>query len=77
MSETPPSDADLLRTLEGRIEELTALCRHLREDNAKWRARHQALSSEHARLSERARQARARIEEVIGRVAVLTGERRS
>ncbi|MDA8390584.1 MAG: TIGR02449 family protein [Gammaproteobacteria bacterium] len=76
MSETPPSDAELLQKLEGRIEELAALCRRLQEDNAKWRARHKALSTEHARLNERARLARARIEEVIGRVAVLTGEKR-
>ncbi|MHB1566422.1 MAG: cell division protein ZapB [Acidiferrobacter sp.] len=76
MSDGSAPDVEVLKKLEGRVDDLIALCRRLQEDNARWRARHQALSAEHARLNERTRAARARVEEMIGRVAILTRESR-
>ncbi|WP_297361799.1 hypothetical protein [Acidiferrobacter sp.] len=76
MSGESPPDADALARLERRIEDLVAACRRLQEDNANWRARHQALSAEYVRLNERTRVARSRVEEMIGRVAALTREER-
>ena len=76
MSGESPPDADALARLERRIEDLVAMCRRLQEDNANWRARHQALSAEYVRLNERTRAARSRVEEMIGRVAALTREDR-
>lgn len=76
MGEGSTPDIEVLKKLEGRIDDLIALCRRLQEDNVRWRARHQTLSAEHARLNERTRAARARVEEMIGRVATLTRESR-
>ena len=76
MSGESPTDADALSRLERRVEDLVAVCRRLQEDNATWRARHQALSAEYVRLNERTRAARSRVEEMIGRVAALTREGR-
>ncbi len=76
MSGESPFDANALASLERRVEDLVAMCRRLQEDNAAWRARHQALSAEYARLNERTRAARARVEEMIGRVAALSREAR-
>ncbi len=76
MSGESPSDADALARLERRVEDLVAVCRRLQDDNASWRARHQALSAEYVRLNERTRAARVRVEEMIGRVAALAREDR-
>ena len=76
MSGEPPFDTDALARLERRVEDLVALCRRLREDNAMWRARHQALSAEYVQLNERTRVARTRVEEMIGRVTALAREGR-
>lgn len=74
MSDSPTFDMEALVALERRVDELVALCRRLQEDNAQWRTRHQALSAEYARLNERTRVARARVEEMIGRVGMLARE---
>lgn len=76
MSGEPPVEADALARLERRIEDLVAACRRLQEDNAQWRARHQALSAEYVRLNERTRVARGRVEEMIGKVAAMAREAR-
>ena len=74
MSGETPFDVDALAKLERRVEDLVAMCRRLQEDNATWRARHQALSAEYVRLNERTRAARSRVEEMIGRVAAIARE---
>ncbi|HUW99270.1 MAG TPA: hypothetical protein VMV40_10635 [Acidiferrobacter sp.] len=76
MSGEPLFDVDALVKLERRVEDLVAMCRRLQEENAAWRARHQALSAEYVRLNERTRAARTRVEEMIGRVAAIARESR-
>lgn len=76
MSREPTSDTDALARLERRVEDLVALCRRLQEDNALWRARHQALSVQYVQLNERTRAARTRVEEMIGRVTAMAREGR-
>lgn len=76
MSGESASDTDALARLERRVEDLVALCRRLQEDNAVWRARHQALSAQYVQLNERTRAARTRVEEMIGRVTAMTREGR-
>jgi cell division protein ZapB len=64
-------EADELKTLEGRIDELIEACRRLRQENLALKSEHEALSSRHLRLSEKTKIARERIESMIGRLKAL------
>lgn len=64
-------DNDELRNLEGRIDQLIEVCQRLQQENRSLRVQHQDLNTQHTRLMEKTRLARARIEAMIGRLKVL------
>lgn len=64
-------EADEIRKLEGRIDQLIEFCQHLKLENHSLKSKHKDLAVEHARLVEKTRLARARIEGMIGRLKTL------
>lgn len=64
-------DSEELRNLEGRIDQLIEVCQRLKQENRSLRVQNQDLNSQHSRLMEKTRLARARIEAMIGRLKAL------
>ena len=60
-----------LKILESRIDELIETCRRLKSENQSLKTDQNDLSEQHARLMEKARLARARIETMIDRLKAL------
>lgn len=64
-------ESDELKQLESRVDQLIEACQRLQSENHALRAEQGSLSAEHARLIEKTRVARARIETMIGRLKAL------
>lgn len=60
-----------LKILESRIDELIETCRRLKNENQALKSDQNNLSEQHARLMEKTRHARARIETMIDRLKAL------
>jgi cell division protein ZapB len=60
-----------LKILESRIDELIETCRRLKSENQSLKSEQTDLSEQHARLMEKTRLARARIETMIDRLKAL------
>ena len=60
-----------LKILESRIDELIETCRRLKNENHSLKSDQNNLSEQHARLMEKTRLARARIETMIDRLKAL------
>ena len=66
-----PVQTDELKQLERRIDDLIDACERLRNENRSLRSEHSALSERLAKLVEKTRVARERIESMIGRLKAL------
>ncbi len=64
-------DNDDLKNLEGRIDQLIDACQRLKRENESLRSEQNSLTARHARLVEKTRIARERIEAMIGRLKAL------
>jgi cell division protein ZapB len=64
-------ESDEIRNLESRIDQLIELCQRLEQENDSLKSENRDLLTEHARLVEKTRLARARIESMIGRLKAL------
>lgn len=64
-------DSEELINLEGRIDQLIEVCQRLKQENRSLRVQNQDLNTQHTRLMEKTRLARARIEAMIGRLKAL------
>ncbi len=64
-------DSTDLKILESRIDELIEACRRLKNENHSLKSDQNNLSEQHARLMEKTRHARARIETMIDRLKAL------
>lgn len=64
-------DSDDLKKLETRIDELINACLRLRQENEALKNEQSQLNERHARLTEKTRIARERIETMIGRLKAL------
>ncbi len=60
-----------LKILESRIDELIETCRRLKSENHALKSDQSNLNEQHARLMEKTRVARARIETMIDRLKAL------
>ena len=60
-----------LKILESRIDELIETCRRLKIENSSLKSDQNNLNEQHARLMEKTRLARARIETMIDRLKAL------
>ncbi|MFQ5937920.1 MAG: TIGR02449 family protein [Acidiferrobacterales bacterium] len=60
-----------IQNLESRIDQLVEFCQRLKVENHSLKAQNDDLAAEHARLIEKTRLARARIESMIGRLKAL------
>ena len=60
-----------LKILESRIDELIEACRRLKLENSSLKSDQNNLNEQHARLMEKTRLARARIETMIDRLKAL------
>lgn len=60
-----------LEKLEDRIDALISTCQLLREENTSLKTEKHSLEQQHARLVEKTRTARSRIEGMIGRLKAL------
>ncbi len=60
-----------LKILESRIDELIETCRRLKSENQSLKSDQNNLNEQHARLMEKTRLARARIETMIDRLKAL------
>lgn len=65
------ADSSDLKILESRIDELIETCRRLKSENQSLKTDQDGLSEQHARLMEKTRLARARIETMIDRLKAL------
>jgi len=68
---TMAADPDDLKALEHRIDELIEACQRLKSENQELRMEQDQLNVEHAKLVEKTRIARERIESMIGRLKAL------
>jgi len=64
-------DSDDLKQLESRIDQLIEACQKLRNENDALKSEHGSLQAERARLLEKTRMARERIESMIDRLKAL------
>lgn len=64
-------DSDEIKNLESRIDRLIAFCQHLEQENSSLKSENKGLLDEHARLIEKTKLARTRIETMIGRLKAL------
>jgi len=64
-------DNEDLKKLETRIDELINACQRLRKENQALKTDQGQLNDKHARLTEKTRVARERIESMIGRLKAL------
>ena len=60
-----------LKNLEDRIDALISTCQSLRDENSTLKTEKHGLEQQHARLMEKTRAARSRIESMIGRLKAL------
>jgi len=60
-----------LKNLENRIDKLLDTCQRLKKENSALKSERDNLNQEHAKLTEKTRIARERIETMIGRLKVL------
>ena len=65
------ANADALRALSLRIDELVLLARRLQDENRSLRQSQEALASERANLLAKNEQARSRVEAMISRLRAL------
>ncbi|MBI3547355.1 MAG: TIGR02449 family protein [Gammaproteobacteria bacterium] len=70
-SDDSRTDNQDLKILESRIDELIEYCRRLKNENQSLKSEQNNLSEQHARLMEKTRLARARIETMIDRLKAL------
>jgi cell division protein ZapB len=64
-------DSDDIKQLESRIDQLIEACQRLKNENATLQSQRQELDAEHAKLVEKTRIARERIEQMINRLKAL------
>jgi cell division protein ZapB len=64
-------ETDDLKTLESRIDQLIELCQRLKNENKLLKSEQGNMNAEHARLMEKTRIARERIESMIDRLKAL------
>lgn len=64
-------DSDDLKQLENRIDQLIEACQRLQSENQSLKSEHGSLQAERARLLEKTRIARERIESMISRLKAL------
>ncbi len=64
-------ESDEIRNLESQIDQLIAVCQRLKQENYSLKSKNEGLVDEHARLVEKTKLARARIEAMIGRLKTL------
>jgi len=64
-------ESDDLKNLEGRVDELIDACQRLKQENLSLKSEQDSLSEQHAKLVEKTRIARERIETMIGRLKAL------
>jgi cell division protein ZapB len=64
-------DSDDLKQLESRIDQLIEACQRLRNENDSLKSEHGSLQAERAKLLEKTRIARERIESMIDRLKAL------
>lgn len=64
-------DSDDLKQLESRIDQLIEACQRLRSENDSLKSEHGSLQVERAKLLEKTRIARERIESMIDRLKAL------
>lgn len=64
-------ESEDLRKLETRIDDLISACQRLRQENQSLKGEHDVLNEKHARLMEKTRIARERVESMIGRLKAL------
>ena len=70
-SDDSRTESQDLKILESRIDELIESCRRLKSENLLLKSEQNDLSEQHARLMEKTRLARARIETMIDRLKAL------
>jgi cell division protein ZapB len=63
--------SDDIKRLESRIDDLIAVVEKLRHENHQLQNQHSTLTDRHARLAEKTKLARERIESMIGRLKAL------
>lgn len=64
-------ESEDLRKLESRIDELISICQRLRQENQHLKNEQDVMNDKHAKLMEKTRIARERIESMIGRLKAL------
>ncbi|HKQ29830.1 MAG TPA: TIGR02449 family protein [Burkholderiales bacterium] len=64
-------ESEDLKKLEGRIDELITTCQRLRRENQLLKNEQGVMNDRHAKLMEKTRVARERIESMIGRLKAL------
>jgi cell division protein ZapB len=64
-------ESEDLKKLESRIDELISTCLRLRQENQHLKNEQGAMNDKHAKLMEKTRIARERIESMIGRLKAL------
>ncbi|HEY8554390.1 MAG TPA: TIGR02449 family protein [Burkholderiales bacterium] len=64
-------ESDDLKQLENRIDQLIAACQRLQQENSALKSEQEQLQAERARLLEKTRIARERIEAMINRLKAL------
>jgi cell division protein ZapB len=69
--ETHDVEADDLKALESRIDQLIELCQRLKNENKLLKSEQGSMNAERARLMEKTRVARERIESMIDRLKAL------
>ncbi len=60
-----------LKNLEQRVDELIRLCDRLKQENQELRVGQESLTEQHAKLAERNRIARSRLESIVERLRAL------
>jgi len=73
-----PDDSDVLdeeiKKLEDRVSTLLGVCKRLKDENGSLRLREQTLTETNAKLSEKNRLARTRIESIIGKLKAMDAQ---
>ncbi len=64
-------DSDDLKQLESRVDQLIDACQRLQQENNMLKSEHESLQTERAKLLEKTRMARERIESMISRLKAL------
>lgn len=64
---------DEVKKLDEQVTSLVNICKRLREENTTLRVREKTLADENAKLAQKTRLARERIEAIIGKLRALDG----